>query len=166
MKKKVKYKTSVSSGIPKRVKIRIFVALILLILILLFFAIYVIFFVPSACDSFECYETALSQCEKVWTLKENEDYIWRYEIINTAHENACNVNVRLLKIKKGETTIQDLQNKEMVCVVKKRGDVFPEEEMARCSGPLREELQEIIIDRLHNYLLDSIGEINQELTAP
>ena len=39
---------------------------------------------------------------------------------------------------------------------------FPEDDITKCSGPLREELQELIIQRMHNYLLKNIGEIRED----
>jgi len=145
------------------VKKKIFITLIILVIGLVGFATYIVFFIPNACDSFECYERALYDCDRVWLIKEDDSYIWRYEVLNAVHSNSCNVKVRLLKLKDGNMKIETLQNKEMICVVDRVDDVFPEKDMARCNGPLKEELQQVIIDRMHNYLLENLGEINEEI---
>lgn len=144
-------------------KKRILIAFVILIIGLISFGVYFIFFTADACDGFECYENALLNCKKVWMLKEDEDYVWRYEILSRADKNTCNVEVRLLKIKNAEVIKEGLEGKEMKCKVEKIGDVHPEKDMSRCNGLLKEKLQEIIINKLHSYLLDNIGKINEEL---
>jgi hypothetical protein len=39
---------------------------------------------------------------------------------------------------------------------------LPEDDISTCTGPLREELQELIIQRMHNYLIQNIGEIKED----
>ncbi len=144
-------------------KKRILIAFVILIIGLIGFGVYFIFFTADACDDFECYENALLNCKRVWFVKEDEDYVWRYEILSRADKNTCNVKVRLIKIKNAEVIKEGLEGKEMKCKVEKIGDIYPEKDMSRCNGLLKEELQEIIIDKLHSYLLDNIGKINEEL---
>ena len=96
-------------------------------------------------------------------INEDDEYVWRYEILNEGNQNNCNVEVILLKMKDSIINVEDLEGKSMICRVEKFGDILPEKDMLKCSGILKEELQEIIIDRLHNYLLENIGEINENL---
>ena len=58
-----------------------------------------------------------------------------------------------------------LQNKEMVCIVSKGNSQTIEEDVSKCSGVLKGELQDIIIQRMHNYLLENIGEIKEEFVS-
>jgi hypothetical protein len=44
------------------------------------------------------------------------------------------------------------------------GDIsLPESDLTKCHGRLKEELQEIIIENAHRYIIENIGEINKEL---
>lgn len=144
-------------------KKNIYLALIILVIGFAGYYIYSNNYIPESCGDINCYETALADCKKVFVINEDENYVWRYEILDEEDKNNCNVEVILLKIKEGNIDVEDLEDKSMICKVGKFGDIFPEKDMVRCSGELKEEFQEIIIDRLHNYLLQNIGEINEGL---
>ena len=65
-------------------------------------------------------------------------------------------------MKEGTIEADKLQGKKMVCTVQKGETQFPEKNIAQCTGELKEELQDIIIQRMHNYLLQNVGEIKEE----
>ena len=146
-----------------KLKKSIVFTIILLILIILGFLYYFFDYFPKPCNDAECYQNALLNCRKVFYVKEEKDYVWRYDILGKNNRYSCNVRVSLLKVKQGDIKTEDFRDKEMVCVVQMKDDVFPEKDMLRCSGTLREELQEIIIDRLHNYIIQNLGEINEAI---
>ena len=73
--------------------------------------------------------------------------------------SGCTVLLRLID---GKTSFEKLLGKSMVCTVLTDDRGFPEENLNDCSGPLREEYQELIIQRMHNYLIENIGQINDE----
>jgi len=148
----------------KRYKKRFLIAFIILIVGLLGFFVYFNYFLAKECKDVECYDKALLDCKKVWVIREDDNYVWRYEILSS-NKNSCDVEVRLLKVNKGSLNVEDLQGKSMVCQVQKVDDILPEKDMLRCNGRLKEELQEIIIDRMHNYLLQNLGEIKEGLQA-
>ena len=68
----------------------------------------------------------------------------------------------ILKMMEGTIDSENLQGMKMICTVSKGETQFPEKDISRCSGELREELQDLIIQRMHNYLLKNVGEIQQE----
>ena len=147
----------------KRYKKRMLIAIVILIVGIMAFFIYFNVFVAKECKELDCYEKALLKCKKIWFIREEDNYVWRYEILKAVGKDACNVETRLLKINLGKLNIEDLQGKTMVCKVQRVDDIFPEKDMLRCNGILKEELQEIIIDRMHNYLLKNLGEIQEGL---
>jgi hypothetical protein len=51
----------------------------------------------------------------------------------------------------------------MECGFPKGVVVYPEQDIAQCHGLLKEEMQGIIIKKLHTYIVDNLGEIEQEL---
>ena len=160
--KKSGLKSEIKELGSKKSKKKIYLALIILVVGVIGINLYFFSYIPKSCENIECYGKALVDCRKVWVINEDENYVWRYEILNEGNNN-CNVEVILLKMKDGTINVEDLEGKSMVCRVEKVGDILPEKDMLRCSGILKEELQEIIIDRLHNYLLENIGEINENL---
>ena len=156
--KKVEY-----IGLKNKRKIYLFVGF----LIVLFASIGIYYFVyyPKQCKDFSSYQDALLKCKRIVYINEDETSVWRYTVQGTLDKDFCKIEVRLLKIKKGQITIESLQDKTMVCKVLKSGNDFPEKDMTHCSGPLKEELQEIIIERIHNYLLQNLGVIQENLKA-
>ena len=49
----------------------------------------------------------------------------------------------------------------MVCTVLKTDSQFPEKDISKCTGKLKEDLQDILIQRMHNYLLENVGEVQE-----
>ena len=137
--------------------------IILLVIIMLGFLYYFFDYFPRKCNDVDCYQNALVNCKKSFYIKEEENYVWRYDILNKNDKSSCNVKVRLLKVKKGDVEIDDFMDKEMICIVQKYEYTYPEKDMLRCTGNLKEKLQEIIINRLHNYILQNLEKINQKL---
>jgi hypothetical protein len=129
------------------------------------FAIYYFTFSIEECKDLTCYQNNLFTCNKATYINEDETSVWRYSIKGKYDDDFCDVEVRLLKIKHGQISVESLQDKTMICQVVRSGDDFPEKDMTSCSGPLKEDLQEIIIERIHNYLLQNLGEIQENLKA-
>ena len=163
MKRGIEYKYDVSEFNFKILKKRIILAIIILIIGIIIYFAYFRLLTAKECKDLECYEKSLLNCKKIWVINEDNKSVWRYEILNEASKNSCNVKVILLKVKEATLEAEVFQGKEMICVVNKVDDIFPEKDMLRCSGVLKEKLQEIIIDRMHNYLLKNLGEIQKGL---
>jgi len=54
----------------------------------------------------------------------------------------------------------------MTCYIPYGSLTVPQENLKNCHGELKEELQDVIIKKMHTYILDHIGEINKELEKP
>lgn len=147
---------------PKSYKKSIYIALIILILGVGGYFAYSFFYTAKECGDYRCYTESLDNCRKVWFTRESDKYVWRYEILNSMDKFTCNVDVRLLKIKEGASRAEKLEGQNMVCQIKKTTTLLPEEDMLICTGPLRERLQEVIIDRMHNYLLENLEQVREE----
>ena len=141
---------------------RVGFSLIILILALILFSGYFLFYYVKPVATSQEFVNAMSSCKSASWIKEDFQASWLYTIKSRTGGDACEVSVRLLKLKAGTTEADKLQGKEMVCVVQKGETQFPEKDISRCSGLLKEELQDIIIQRMHNYLLQNVGEIEQE----
>lgn len=140
-------------------KTRIIISIVIIALAILIFIIIFLFFQPQVCNSQECFTSAISNCNKVIWIREDSRAQWQYTVLGNFDKNSCNVNVKLLKINKGDIKIENLQGSEMNCRLNKGDTRYPEENIPQCSGILKEKLQDIIIQRMHSYLLKNLGEI-------
>ncbi|GAI05144.1 unnamed protein product, partial [marine sediment metagenome] len=123
---------------------------------------YYIFFYAKPVLTNEEFTEAITTCKKVSWIKEDASASWLYTIKGHDAGDVCKVEIKLLKMKQGTIDSEKLQGKKMICSVLKGETEPPEKDISKCSGGLREELQDIIIQRMHNYLLQNIGEIKQE----
>ena len=119
----------------------------------------------SECGDMACYYESLGSCKKSYVVNEDENYVYRYEILNVNGNSYCDVDVRLMKVKDGGPDSAKLEGLNMVCRVNRFGEMRPEDDMLVCSGRLREELQEIIIDRMHNQILQNWEEVQKGLVG-
>ncbi len=136
--------------------------IIIIIAIILAVVFYFFFLKTNSCKDFTCYQDSLTKCKKSLLIREDENSIWKYVIKKSVDENTCMVEVSLLALKQGKTDMEELQGLSMNCNVLRSSGGFPENDIASCSGKLKEEIQEVMIQRMHNYLIKNIGQINEE----
>ncbi|MFA5174418.1 MAG: hypothetical protein WC438_04520 [Candidatus Pacearchaeota archaeon] len=141
------------------------IALMILILGLIIFSIYFLVFYAKPCSDDKCFVSSVETCKSVSWVREDEQASWIYIVKGNAGGDACKVEVRLKEMKQGTIDSEGLQGKQMTCIFQKGSTQFPEKDISQCTGPLKEELQDLIIQRMHNYLLENVGEIKQEFTA-
>jgi len=145
-----------------RLRKRLGLALVLLIVALVVFSGYLLFFYAKPCYSDTCFVSAMENCKRVSWIREDAQASWLYVIKGGSDGDSCKVKVKLLGMDEGAVDSESLLGKEMVCDVMKNEVSFPEEIISECTGVLKEELQEIIIQKMHSYLLENIGEIKEE----
>ena len=78
--------------------------------------------------------------------------------------NSCNVYVQLLQLKKGAVELTILENKDMICSLPFGVLQEPEKNLKNCHGRLKEEIQNIIIQRMHSQIVENLGKISEETT--
>lgn len=141
----------------KRTRVVLFIVLAVFILA----AAYYFLFHKINCDDALCFSKAMESCSKASWIKEDAKASWQYVITGETEDN-CGVIVKLLQIKSGSIDNQVLEGKSMNCEIPRTEKDFPEKQISRCHGLLKEELQNLIIQRMHSYLLENIGQIEQE----
>jgi len=146
----------------RNIKKRILIAITILIIIILAVAIYLTIFKTEKCQDKECFFNSLENCKRVSWINENEKSTFKYTILSNLDNQECKINVQLLNIKQGSVDNEKLLGKSMICNILKLETQYPEEDLSMCSGPLKEEMQDLIIKKMHNYLLENLGEIKQE----
>jgi hypothetical protein len=77
--------------------------------------------------------------------------------INGQDGDYCNIDVKLVRSYWRGNSFDSLNGKSMVCDVPFGKVVFPEEDLDKCHGPLKESLQELILQRLQGYILDNLA---------
>jgi hypothetical protein len=141
---------------------RVGIALIILIVALITYSSWFLFFYAKPVDSSQEFVDAMSNCRDVSWVKEDAQASWLYKIKGGSKGDTCEVEIRLLQMKEGTIEADKLQGTKMICTVQKGETQFPEKDISKCTGVLKEELQDIIIQRMHNYLLQNVGEIKEE----
>jgi len=84
-------------------------------------------------------------------------------IIRGVSDGECEVDLELLR---GELNNQDslkLEGHEMTCYLPKGVLMIPESNIGKCTGLLKEGLQDLVIRKLHTYLVQNLGKLNLEL---
>ncbi len=145
-----------------RMQKRVGLAVLILLGFLILFSGYFLFIYAKPVLNTEDFGNAMINCNHVSWIKEDAQASWLYTIKGNAQGDACDIEVKLLKMKQGTLDSEKLQGMKMLCVQGKGDTQFPEKDISKCSGELKEQLQELIIQRMHNYILDNFGEIKQE----
>lgn len=136
----------------------------IVLLMLISFGVYTYFsFIHvKQCSSLGCFENAMTGCFKASYVNEQPEASWGYNIKGTSNEK-CEVSVKLLQAKKGDVSIRGLNGLSMDCYFPVGTVSSPQEDLTKCSGKLREELQSFMINKLHIYIIDSLGIFNESV---
>jgi hypothetical protein len=132
------------------------------IIIVIIVSLYFTFYYAYTCKDMACYESHQEKCSKTVFVNDAEDTVWKY-FIQGKTDGKCEVEVTALVIKEGDISQKKLEGKSMTCLLPDKSTALPESDIARCSGELKEELQNLIIQKLHTYILENLGTISQEL---
>ncbi len=143
----------------------IFAIFALIILIVAGAAVYFTFFFSRKCMDIGCFNANLEKCNKANFLDDIKDAVWNYDI-KGENNGQCEVGVKLINMKGGNLDLLPLEGKEMTCYLPLGFVSSPQEDLLKCHGMLKEEMQGVIITRLHNYVLSNIGKISEELKKP
>lgn len=143
----------------KRVTTVVVIIIILAIIVLAY-----LFLGAKSCNSFSCFQEGMKSCTGTNYINEEPEATWKYSVIGI-EDGQCRTDVKLLQIKKGELGAQGLEGYEMSCFYPKGVGVYPEKDLSKCHGRLREELQSIIIERLHTQIIENIGQVDEGLNS-
>jgi len=136
--------------------------LVIVIIIVFFLAVYFTFFFSYKCDDIRCFQSHQERCSRTEFINDLDYATWLYQI-KGEKDNKCNIEVSVLKMKKGELDKLNLEGKSMNCYLALGDTSPPEADISVCHGSLKEELQNLIIQKLHSYIVENIGEISEEL---
>ncbi len=138
-------------------KISIFIGL----LIIVSYIIYSVLVYVPICENDSCFRNSLKKCNKATYIKDDDKKTIKYDIIGSSGTR-CITKVKILQIKKGQNDLSNLEGKEMECRIPLGSIEDPDASLNDCHGRLREEVQEVIVQRLYSQIVENIGEISRE----
>jgi hypothetical protein len=138
--------------------------IIVVFLLLVYFVVYEDIFLifTRDCPDEDCFKQNLVKCRRAQHVSDKQEAAWMYTI-KGREEGRCEVEVELLSIKEGEIDLRSAEGKKMTCYLPLDAVTVPGEDLSLCTGILKEELQDLIIKRMHSYILENLGQINEEL---
>ncbi len=139
-------------------------AIIVVLLLIVYFVVYEDIFLifTRECSDKECFDANLAKCRRARYISEVEEASWIYTIRGKTQGN-CEVEVELANIKKGDISLKSAEGKQMTCYLPLNTITTPGDDLTLCSGLLKEEMQDLIIKKMHSYILENLGQINEEL---
>jgi len=138
------------------------VILIILMIIVAIAAIYFTFFFAYKCEDIACFRSHQEKCSRTKFTNNLEDAAWFYHIKGKKN-GECKILVEVLQVKEGTIEKLGLNGKSMECYLQLGSIASPEADLLKCHGELKEELQTLIINKLHAYVVENVGEIGEEL---
>ena len=135
------------------------IAIIVLVLILVYF----LFLYSKNCKDETCFSDSMKSCSKANYINNAEDASWSYAI-KGKKSSECVVEVKLLQAKQGKIELEKIQGLSMDCSLPLGYIGVPQADLSRCHGLLKESLQELMIQKLHSYILANLGKIDDALT--
>ena len=134
-----------------------------IITVLIILGLVVILYSKQCGNNSTCFTTHLSDCDKARYISDLQDAAWQYEIVGPTIDGKCIVNVKLLVAKEGNVDLAGIEGDSMVCYPELGNIADPKADLRYCHGLLKEDVQNAIIQKMHKYILDNIGQINEEL---
>lgn len=139
-----------------KILLGIFISLVIIAGIVMFYGV-------KTCEGYECFRENMNRCKSnVVYINEEPEASWRYTILGKEN-NECDIKVELVLAKEGSLGINKLQNQEMVCSYPIGTVVYPEKDLEKCHGILKENLQKMIIDKLQAYIIENLGSYDAAL---
>lgn len=139
--------------------LRWFVILVLIALVAYF--VWLMFFSYKECDSWDCFNTRLEDCSRT-TFIGGTNMIFEYKIKGES-KDSCVVGIELLQGEVNDRDSEKLIGQKMDCSLPSGVVMIPESEILNCHGILKEGLQDLVINKLHTYIVQNLGRINLEV---
>ncbi len=134
---------------------------ILVVLVILVWGIWMLFFSYAHCETWECFNAHLKDCDRVRFIGE-VDMIFKYTIEGDSN-GECEVVVQLLQGELNNRDLIKLEMQKMTCMLPRGVVMVPESDIGNCHGMLKEGLQDLVIEKLHTYLVQNLGKLNLEV---
>lgn len=135
-----------------------------ILIVLAIVMVYFTFTYSKRCYSLECYQQSMGGCSRATYTNVQPEATWKYDI-RGSYGDECVVDVKLIEAKQGPLALDKMRGYSMECLSMKGSTNYPESDLGSCNGRLKEELQGVVINKLHAYILENIGKLDQNLTS-
>ncbi len=146
------------------VKKRLIIFVVLATIFSLLAVRYTFFYIPK-CETYGCFASYMKQCENVIFVNDDIEATWKYEILSNSDKRECEVEVTLIQPKTGDLALERLDGYKMTCLFQKGAVAYPERDLDKCHGILKEEMQGIVIKKLHTYIVENLDIIDDSLDS-
>src|SRR3989338_7409552 len=117
---------------------------------------------PRACESYQCFQQQMASCSQATYVNEEPEASWNYEIKNKMN-GGCEIDVMLLQAKEGDLQLRNFEGHRMTCTYPLGVAAYPDKDMSLCHGLLKEDLQGLIIEKMHAYVDSRLSDIKDGL---
>ena len=129
-------------------------------------SVFMIFFYSQNCSDEQCFKNAMAYCARASYSTANENSSWRYTVdgISLFEKGDCKMTVKNLNVVGDRTTVDAMKGREMTCFIPMTDvsqGIMPDQRIELCHGYLKEGLQDLIIIRIHAYLIQNLAVIQQ-----
>lgn len=132
-------------------------------IVVVIWLVWLIFFNSKDCANEACFNENLKSCDKAEFISKG-DMLFRYTI-KGEDDGQCFVDVELLQGRLDDADSAKLEGHKMTCMLPLGVVVAPESDISNCHGLLKEGLQDLVISKLHNYLVQNLGKLNLETSG-
>jgi hypothetical protein len=123
---------------------------------------YFIFFYFPKCDDLSCFFSHQAKCSRAVYINDGESLTLEYKILGK-EKNLCEIEVKSLMVKKGESDKVSLEGYSMKCYKELLDLSYPESDLSECHGRLKEQIQEVMIQRAHSEIVKNLGALSEEI---
>ena len=142
----------------------LYISLIIVVVLAVGGASYLTFVYKPECMNYECWQGHMTRCSAATFINDEPEASWEYETTGMVGKQ-CAIRVSMLQAKQGELGIDRLVGEEMTCYYPEGIAAYAEKDLSKCHGLLKEDLQQIIISKLHAYILENLGKLNESLKS-
>lgn len=147
----------------KLTKPKLIFSFVLLFVLLALICVYLtMFFFPAKCYTETCFLNNLKTCKETSFNYVQDSTEWEYRIKGT-EGLTCKVAVKVAEVMVAISPNKILEGREMDCYIPRNVIIMPEEKMEYCHGSLKEAIQDQIIEKMHLFIVQKIGQIEAEL---
>ena len=160
---------------PEKKKTLVTIRNVLLVLVVIFFIVFLVFFsgiIRKDCkNDLDCFNSKAYACKaaKVNTLI--NDNVYEFTIYGPS-SNTCVIHTTLVKMADGVPleTREKLEGKDMTChiprsILKEQSIVEVNGIIDYCSGPLKEALYEVLIEKMYALIIQNFNDITKDVKA-
>lgn len=139
-----------------------------IVIVLVVLALIFVFYEKDCTGDVECFNRAFSSCSKAKFELIKGGNLYSYQIRGGLISD-CTIDITLVRMAAGSDAnlVERFEGKSMRCKLPSTeisGKSF--EEMTDladyCTGPLKEEMYKMIIERMYAYLIENLGTISEE----